>query len=97
MDLCKLLIARGQLGVSAARFTVYPGRETSPPPHIRAVLKDHLDTHAGAEADALLFPPSRGGCHLNDKTFRHQFAPALTRIGRDGDRPRALRLFQRER
>ena len=67
------------------------------PPHIRAVLKDHLDTHTGAEADTLLFAPSRGGCHLNDKTFRHHFAPALTRIGRDGDRPRALRLFQRER
>ena len=45
-------------------------------PHIRAVLKDHLDTHTGAEADALLFPPSRGGCHFNDKTFRHHFAPA---------------------
>jgi hypothetical protein len=32
------------------------------------VLKDQLDTHTGAEADALLFAPSPGGCHL---TTRH--------------------------
>ena len=38
-------------------------RTVALPPPIRAVLKDHLDTHTGAEADALRFPPSRGGCH----------------------------------
>ena len=39
----------------------------------------------GEGADALLFVPVRGGCHLNDKAFRDSyFIPALTKIGRDG-------------
>ena len=33
------------------------------PPHIRAEIKAHLDTHTKAGADALLFVPARGGCH----------------------------------
>jgi integrase len=54
------------------------------PPHIRADLKHHLDAYVGKEPGALLFPPDRGGCHLNDKVFRESYyAKALATIGKD--------------
>lgn len=57
------------------------------PPHIRGDLADHLSQHVADEPDSLLFVPVRGGCHLNDKTFRDSyFIPALNRIGRDGEK-----------
>jgi len=40
-----------------------PSKQTGRRQLVRAVLNDHLDTHTGAEPDALLFAPSRGGCH----------------------------------
>lgn len=55
------------------------------PPHIRVALKDHLANHVGEAADSLLWPPARGGCHLDGKVFRDSyFVPALDCIGRDG-------------
>ena len=64
------------------------------PPHIRADIKDHLDNHTADSADALLFPPLRGGCHLNDSVFmRSSFRPALKAIGREGVRVHDLRHF----
>jgi len=55
------------------------------PPHIRPDLADHLKQHVAEGAEELLFVPVRGGCHLNDKSFRDSyFIPALTTIGRDG-------------
>ncbi|HZU48704.1 MAG TPA: tyrosine-type recombinase/integrase [Mycobacterium sp.] len=61
-------------------------RKVVVPPHVRPVLKRHLKTFVDKSPEALLFPPSRGGCHLRDKVFRDSyFDPALTKIGRDGE------------
>lgn len=46
------------------------GRAVVVPPHIRADLKHHLDTFVSKDPESLVFPPVRGGCHLNDKVFR---------------------------
>jgi integrase len=54
------------------------------PPHIRADLKHHLDVHVAKGDGALLFPPARGGCHLNDRVFRDYLDPALTEAGIKG-------------
>lgn len=52
------------------------------PPHIRGDLKHHLDTYVEESPDALLFPPTRGGCHLRDKVFlASNFKPALKAVG----------------
>ena len=69
------------------------GRRVVVPPHIRADIKHHLDTHTGADAEALLFTPPRSGCHLSDRTFRYYFTPALAQIGRTGVRIHDLRHF----
>jgi integrase len=69
------------------------GRAVVVPPHIRADIKAHLDDHVTPGAEALLFAPARGGCHLSDKTFRHHFTPALETIGREGVRIHDLRHF----
>jgi integrase len=64
------------------------------PPHIRADLADHLEVHvAKDDAEALLFPPARSGCHLNDRVMRDYLTPALTAIGREGVRIHDLRHF----
>ena len=64
------------------------------PPHIRAAIKAHLDSHVESASDALLFVPERGGCHLNDSVFmRSAFKPALKSIGREGVRIHHLRHF----
>lgn len=53
------------------------------PRHIHADIKHHLDTHVAKDARALVFPPMKDGCHLNDKVFvESYFAPALEAIGR---------------
>ena len=54
------------------------------PPHIRADLKHHLDVHVAKGQEALLFPPARDGCHLNDRVFRDYLDPALGRAGIKG-------------
>jgi integrase len=69
------------------------GRAVVVPPHIRGDIERHLNEHVAKHADALLFSPPRGGCHLNDKTFRHHFTPALEAIGRDGVRIHDMRHF----
>jgi integrase len=63
------------------------------PPHIRADLKHHLDTFTGKDAEALVFAPVRGGCHLNDKVFRDAIGPALEKIKRTDLRIHDLRHF----
>lgn len=50
------------------------------PPHIRADLKHHLDTFTTEDAEALVFAPARGGCHMNDRVFRDAIDPALQKI-----------------
>lgn len=64
------------------------------PPHIRTDIKAHLDTHTKAGADALLFTPARGGCHLDNKTFSDSYLkPALKSIGRETATHHHLRHF----
>lgn len=69
------------------------GRVVSVPPHIRGDIEHHLKTHVGSSEDALLFPPARGGCHINDKVFRDSFTPAVKAIGREGVRVHDMRHF----
>lgn len=69
------------------------GRAVVVPPHVRADVQHHLDTHVGAEDDALLFPAARGS-HLNDRTFRREYyADALDAIGKPGMTIHDLRHF----
>jgi integrase len=69
------------------------GRTVVVPPHIRDALKHHLATYVEKDADALLFPASRGG-HMNDRVFsREYFADALEAINRKGVRVHDLRHF----
>lgn len=69
------------------------GRAVVLPPHIRADVQHHLNTHVGAESDALLFPAARGG-HMNDRVFRREyFDDALKSIGQDSVRVHDLRHF----
>ena len=63
------------------------------PPHIRADLKHHLDVYAQQGAEGLVFPPQRGGCHLNDKVLRDAIAGPLKDIGASGLRLHDLRHF----
>jgi integrase len=69
-------------------------RTVAVPPHIRPALKHHLGVHTDPDADALLFVPVRGGCHLNDKVFADSYyRPALASIGRTGVTLHMLRHF----
>ena len=64
------------------------------PPHIRADIKAHLDSHVESGSDALLFTTQRDACHLNDSVFmRSAFKPALKSIGREGVRIHDRRHF----
>jgi WS/DGAT/MGAT family acyltransferase len=58
-----------------------------------ADLADHIEVHVTKDATALLFPPARAGCHLNDRVMRDYLAPALKAIGREGVRIHDLRHF----
>jgi integrase len=69
------------------------GRTVVIPPHIRADIAAHLDTYVGTDPEALLFTPSRGGCHLLSNTFRRHLGAALAGIGRQGMRIHDLRHF----
>jgi integrase len=69
------------------------GRAIVVPPHIRDDLQHHLDEHVADDAEALLFPPARGGCHLSDKVFRTYFISALGAVGRMNARIHDLRHF----
>ena len=69
------------------------GRAIVVPPHIRDDLQRHLDAYVAEDAEALVFPPARNGCHLSDKVFRDYFIPALGAIGRRNVRIHDLRHF----
>jgi len=68
------------------------GRTVVTPPHIRADVVAHLAT-IDKGADALLWPPTRGGCHFSDRGFRDAFQAALSDTGREGVRTHDLRHF----
>ena len=74
---------RGRAGCHISTPKSGKGRAVVVPPHIRADIKAHLDTHVAEGPNSLLFPPARGGCHLNDKVFREYFTTALKAMGRD--------------
>ena len=67
------------------------GRTVVDPPHIRADIQGHLETFSNADAEALVFTPLRGGCHMNDWVFRDSLTPALKDIGREDLRIHDLR------
>ena len=69
------------------------GRAVAVPPHIRPDIEAHLKAHVANDAEALLFPAPRSGCHLDDKTFRGHFNTALKAVGREGVRVHDLRHF----
>jgi integrase len=69
------------------------GRAIVVPPHIRDDLQRHLDAHVAEDAEALVFPPARGGYHLSDKVFRDYFLPAVGAIGRTNVRIQDLQHF----
>jgi integrase len=61
------------------------GRVVVVPPHVRPALGEHLKRYVDKAPGAKLFPPARGGCHLNDRVFREAYNAALDSIGRDGE------------
>jgi integrase len=63
------------------------------PPHIRADVKHHLNVFVAKDAEQLMFPPARGGCHLNDRVFRDAIATPLKDIKRSDLRIHDLRHF----
>lgn len=91
-----LFVGRGATHRGACRIdTPKSGKSRAVviPPHIRADLKHHLDVFADKGADGLVFPPQRGGCHLNDKVFRDAIAKPLKDLERSDLRIHDLRHF----
>lgn len=68
------------------------GRTVVVPPHIRADIQHHLDVYVGADPDALLFTPVRGGCHVSDRVVRDAFRLACVGV-RTGIRLHDMRHF----
>ena len=69
-------------------------RKVDIPPHIQADVKEHLAQYVGKDSEALLFEPSRGGCHLNDRVFNKDvFQKAAKHVGRDDLSAHDLRRF----
>jgi integrase len=60
------------------------------PPHIVSDVREHLANFVEAAPDSVLFKPPKS-CHLNEKTFRRAWAPALKAIGREGFRIHDMR------
>lgn len=69
------------------------GRTIVIPPHVRVDLTAHMETFMHIGPEALVFPPVRDGCHMNDRVFRDALTPALEDIGRDDLRIHDLRHF----
>jgi integrase len=86
-------VTRNEDGMNVDTTKSGKARTVVVPPHIRADIKHHLDTHTPKADDALLFPNTEGN-HLNDTVFRrHVFRPALKAIGQEGVRVHDLRHF----
>ena len=88
-DASVLSVARGVTHRQGCRIDTPKsgkGRVVVVPPHVRPDIEAHLAEHVGQGPEALLFPASRGGCHLDDKTFRARFTAALKTVGREGVR-----------
>lgn len=69
-------------------------RTVAIPEHIQADVLSHLERFVGKDAEALLFTPSRGGCHLNERVFNKDiFQPAANAAGRQDLSAHDLRRF----
>lgn len=69
-------------------------RKVDIPPHIQSDIKAHLAQHVSNDPEALLFMPSRGGCHLNDRVFNKDvFQKAAKNFGREDLSAHDLRRF----
>lgn len=68
------------------------GRRTvAIPPHLLPGLKDHLRTHVGVGANALIFPGADGRSHMAPSTLYKVWYPARKAAGRDDLRFHDLR------
>jgi integrase len=63
------------------------------PPHIRAVIGEHLDRFVDADPETLLFWPARGGCHIDGRVVREAFRQACHAANISGMRLHDLRHF----
>jgi integrase len=68
-------------------------RPVTIPPHIRDDVKSHLAQYVSTNPDALLFAPTRGGCHFNDRVFNDTFKRAAKDVGREDLSAHDLRRF----
>jgi integrase len=69
------------------------GRRVVIPPHIRAVIDEHLDRFVAPDPDALLFAPARGGCHVDGRVVRAAVRSACDAAEVSGMRLHDLRHF----
>jgi integrase len=63
------------------------------PPHILAAIDEHVERFVDADPDALLFVPSRGGCHVDGRVVRDAFNAACGAACVSGMRLHDLRHF----
>jgi integrase len=93
LSVARAVTHRGECAISTPKSG--KSRNVVVPPHIRAALKHHLDTHVKPDDEALLFTAARGKCgHLDDTWFaRRYYKPALAAIGREGVHLHDLRHF----
>ena len=68
-------------------------RKVIVPPHIRADVQPHLETHAESDGLHRLFPPVRGGCHISDRVVRDAFRGACKSAGVTNMRIHDMRHF----
>ena len=95
LDAGTLKVARGVVKVPGGYVVGEPKTEAGVrtvhiPPHLLPGLRNHLDQHAAAGSDGLLFPAPNGG-HLHSSSFARSFAKAAAAAGRPDATPHTLR------
>lgn len=63
------------------------------PPHVNAVVVEHLDRHTGRFPESLLFPAADGATHLAQSAFYKHWHPARTAAARTDMPWHALRHY----
>jgi integrase len=95
-DDCAVLRVRRAVTYRKGRFDVGPPktaagvRDVAIPPHIRPIIKAHLETHVGKPAASLLFPDD-DGTHLRPDHYRPHWEKARAAIGKPHVRIHDLR------
>lgn len=93
---CAVLHVRRAVTYRKGEFTVGEPktaagvRDVAVPPHIRPLIKAHLKSHVGADADALLFP-TEDGRHMHGDNYRTHWEKARKAIGKPSLRVHDLR------